>query len=500
MKMHSTLTLVITSAVWLGVVQAQAYPPSHYAPLFPRNITMKLHHDKPNDNTTFQQLYQLTTEYFKPGGPILFHQSEATTMVPITTNVFFDYAPQVHGILAGLEHRYFGSSFPEGESWDNVTDYSPLTLENVLQDGVEFVNWIRRTVPGAENSPVIYTAGSYGGFLAAQARIRHPETFHAALSTSPILTSFGSSTTAVDNSYKFTASDWLAQVYLDQSAEASFKIKNALAELERCIKVSNCQTAIPDLNLCTQPNSTEEWSSLLTHTIMQSYALIPQFNYGIKVIYDANALQQLINATLAAKTVGEVLRAPIFVGNNALPNASCADVASVTSGASITGEAWKYISCTYLVTSENAVSPSNPLFPAYEVNTPSNGCQNPAWEGPMYNWTNEETVKYYSLTDRELDSIERLLIVHGSNDRTTAVGNPDLSFSANRNHSRVIVVEGLAHGDSVISESVYPKGIRTQLDEIRETQLNYVKEWIGFTGISSNATSALTKRDISVFG
>ncbi|KAI1337220.1 peptidase S28 [Xylariaceae sp. FL0016] len=478
--MNILASFATTLAVCVGVINAQALPESDYPSYPPRNFTQKLNHDLPNDETTFQQLYQLDTSHFKPGGPILFHQSEESAMTPIEGNIFSEYAPKVNGILAGLEHRFFGTSFPPGSTYDNITTeaYGPLTLENVLQDSVEFVDWVRSTVPGAENSPVIYTGGSYGGFLAVMARIRHPETFYGSLSISPLLRSWGAGATLAENPYKFAATDWLAQVYYDLSAEAAWKIRNAVQELDNCVKASNCDTMIPGLSLCTQPASAGAWNSLLWDGIVEQYAQIAQFSMGVKNLYAANALQQLINATLAASTTAEVLRAPLAIKLGLLDadykSEICLNWTQIaTSGGSITGQAWDYISCTYVVATESSVSPSNPLFPAHQTASPVTGCSHPEWEGPMYSWTNEQTVAYYGISDEQLDRVERLLIVHGDQDRTTAIGMPELSFRADRNHSRVIVVPGLAHGESIMPERYEPRGIKTQLDLVRFIVLAY---------------------------
>ncbi|KAI1379839.1 serine carboxypeptidase S28-domain-containing protein [Hypoxylon crocopeplum] len=474
-------------AIWaarLSCVNAQALPPSSYVPKA-QNFTQKLNHDKPNDKTTFQQLYQMDATHFKPGGPILFHQSEESTMVPIASNAFFDYAPEVGGILAGLEHRFFGSSFPARSTYDNITteDYKPLTLDNVLRDGVEFVNWIRRTVPGAENSPVIYTGGSYGGFLAVMARVRHPETFHGSLSIAPLLTSFGHSSTLADNPFKFAATDWVAQVYYDASVEAAIKIRDALSTLNACVSASNCTAALPDFNLCTQPTNKAEWSSLLWDLIAPQYALVPQFDLG---------------------TLGQVLRAPIALATGAMnltsiESASCADWANYSTSASVgLGAAWDYISCTYYIVTETDVSPTNPLYPTHDEHGPYTGCDtagHPDWVGPSFNWRNQQWLEHYRITDAELDKVERLLIVQGSHDRTAAVGMPKLTPSPDRNHARVILGEGLAHGETIASELVEPKGVKTQLDDIRGIQLEYIKAWTGSYGGASNAaTGAKVKR------
>lgn len=159
--MHLITYLIVTLVACASSATAQALPPSDYVPPA-KNFTQKLNHGS-NDNSTFRQLYQINSTFFKPGGPILFIQGEENTLSPISSRVFMDYAPKVGGVVATLEHRFFGTSFPEGSTWNNITTeaYAPLTLDNVLQDSVEFVNWIRKTVPGAENSPVIYTAGEH---------------------------------------------------------------------------------------------------------------------------------------------------------------------------------------------------------------------------------------------------------------------------------------------------------------------------------------------------
>lgn len=106
---------------------------------------------------------------------------------------FIDYAQELGAIVAVLEHRFFGESFPSGLNDSNATpaDFAPLTLENVLLDSVTFADWIKSTVPGASESKVIVEGGSYGGFLATALRLRYPTTFYASMPSAPPLKSFG---------------------------------------------------------------------------------------------------------------------------------------------------------------------------------------------------------------------------------------------------------------------------------------------------------------------
>lgn len=58
-----------------------------------------------------------------------------------------------------IEHRYFGTSLPVVFNASNKASWAPLGLENVLMDSVSLVQWVKTTVSGAENSPVIVSSG-----------------------------------------------------------------------------------------------------------------------------------------------------------------------------------------------------------------------------------------------------------------------------------------------------------------------------------------------------
>ncbi len=110
------------------------------------NFTQKLNHSNPN-SATFQQRYQLMTQWYRPGGPILFVQgAESPDLAPIEAFYFTDYAQELGAAVATLEHRYFGTSFPEDfdAAHPNSSFAKGLTIENVLLDSVTFIEWLRR--------------------------------------------------------------------------------------------------------------------------------------------------------------------------------------------------------------------------------------------------------------------------------------------------------------------------------------------------------------------
>lgn len=89
-------------------------------------------------------------------------QNAESNLACIEDTVFQDWAEDMGAILAGLEHRFFGESVPEG--FDATTakpeEYAPLTMNNTLLDSVNFIQWIKRTVPNAKDSRVFVMGGT----------------------------------------------------------------------------------------------------------------------------------------------------------------------------------------------------------------------------------------------------------------------------------------------------------------------------------------------------
>ena len=116
-------------------------------------------------NSTFLQQFEVITDYFKPGGPIIFFQgTENANFVCSEELAAPTWAKELGALLIVLEHRYFGISTPYGLNFSEASGWpvealKPLTLENVLLDGVTVSAWAKRYYPGAQDSRVIYISG-----------------------------------------------------------------------------------------------------------------------------------------------------------------------------------------------------------------------------------------------------------------------------------------------------------------------------------------------------
>ncbi|KUJ07594.1 uncharacterized protein LY89DRAFT_766264 [Mollisia scopiformis] len=415
-----------------------------------------VYHDG-SSNTTFQQRYQLDVSYFKPGGPILLLQGAeiipGLEAEPIDEFDFYDDTIELNGIAAGIEHRFFGTSFPPGFDGSKAS-YAPLTLENVLTDTVALVELIRANVSGAEHSPVFVQ------------------------SVLPVLS-------------EMLMVVPMSNAYYDISSAAATKIKSAMRSFEECSASGNCNTTL-DLGLCDpQPNATGYQN--MYGAVLDLYKRIPQFSYPIGANLPANAFQQLINLTEAANTTSEVLRAPIQVANWAMANLS--QCVNYTTGNATGGleaarsGSFGWVQCNYFMTNQYSIGANN-MLPPNDASGRVEICEIPEWAGPRVNWTNEEWIQWYGFSNEQLSQEQRMVFIGGQQDPIAGISLPDLPESPDRQAPRSIVAPGGAHTGDMMGQMIAPKGLSVNLDTIRNTKLQYLKDWVqSYHMNESNSTS-----------
>ncbi len=113
--------------------------------------------------------------------------------VPCTS--LFEFAQKLQAsAIIGVEHRFFGHSWPDNVNPSNFQSIlSSLTLENVLGDYIAVIRNFTHPAGPYPNARVIAFGGSYGGFLSAMLRIRYPGDVYGALASAAPVALEGSS-------------------------------------------------------------------------------------------------------------------------------------------------------------------------------------------------------------------------------------------------------------------------------------------------------------------
>jgi len=160
-----------------------------------RWFNQSLDHFSFTTNKRFQQKYLVNDSYWdKVGGPIFFYTGNEGKIESFTENTGFmwDIASEFGAMLVFAEHRYYGDSLPFG---DQTGSKDPaklgfLSSSQALMDYVELIKFMKRTVKGAAESPVIAFGGSYGGMLSAWLRTKYPHIVAGAVAGSAPVAQF----------------------------------------------------------------------------------------------------------------------------------------------------------------------------------------------------------------------------------------------------------------------------------------------------------------------
>lgn len=140
----------------------------------------------------FPQRYLINSSFWNQnGGPIFFYTGNEGDIEWFAQNTGFmwEIATEFGALLVFAEHRYYGQSQPYGnKSFSDLKYLGYLSSEQALADYAELISFIKSTIPGAADSPVVAFGGSYGGMLAAWMRLKYPHLITGAIAASaPIL-------------------------------------------------------------------------------------------------------------------------------------------------------------------------------------------------------------------------------------------------------------------------------------------------------------------------
>ncbi len=188
-------------------------------------FAQKLHHDRVDDTTTFNQRYFVDSRHAEGENSPVFYLicGEWTCAGTSSYSAIGQLAREAKAHLVALEHRYYGQSLPFSRlSTENL---QPLSLAAALADLAAFQRHAMETMN--LKGKWVAVGGSYAGTLAAFYRLKHPELVVGALASSaPVLVK------AEFNEYDAHVANVIKGACVDKVREAVALIEQRLATPE----------------------------------------------------------------------------------------------------------------------------------------------------------------------------------------------------------------------------------------------------------------------------
>ncbi|KXT02964.1 hypothetical protein AC578_10610 [Pseudocercospora eumusae] len=464
-----------------------------YGPDEARWFTQRLDHFGDNQRT-FQQKFYMSTEHYRPGGPILLFQGEESTSLDcLGCTIMHDFAQKLNGIVVNLEHRYFGQSVPFGS---NLTAYSSnqwkyLTLDNVLRDAVVFVQSVARNETANNSAPIFAASGSYGGFVVTLMRQNYPDTFRGVIASAPALRAFfGENDTYVPDQYSWW--NYVTRTYRARSSSASDKIRNAFLTLKQRFSSNDIASLHHELSLCDPvlDNSTNTFS-ILAAMLQQVFSLATEFNYNIARpgrTARAHGLQYLNDIASRENDPLQILNRSNWDWYSASAaslgmNYTCLSLSNIEQTTTlavplISHIPFSYVCCTYLQIA--LFVDSGTLFIPQERPELMRSAQVQACKD-KYGVTapiSQDFYEKYHFTDAEIRNSTGIIFSLAEYDPVTAISGAfsfEMPLRSHPHASVRIYTTDMAH-----REDLFPLGPYTR-DSVRHTnmvQLEILKQWM----------------------
>lgn len=331
------------------------------------------------------------------------------------------WAKELGGAAALLEHRYFGTSKPFGatDPTKQLDDFKYLTLDNVMDDAVVFVDSLRANLTGGNESKAIITGCSYPGWLVTIYRQNRPETFWGAVASGAPVEAWS---TDKDTSRKADYSTWVNNIDQQESYVAWEKIGAAYTALQDTIQAGNFSQVQEAFNTCDLPtNDTAPVLNLYGGAI---HGLVAQYNtHFLRVNPFPDPLQSVINITLSEPDSLQILNRTIWSWFEHV-NLPClnlsnpaADIAAAVPA--IEGPVWDYITCTYMTQVGNSVYAPDTMFAFGPLDSSSIKADLCATTLNTTAIPADELRQRYKFTHADLQNSTRLLWVGGEYDGTS---------------------------------------------------------------------------------
>jgi len=428
-------------------------------------------------NMKFRQKYLVNDTYWNSnGGPIFFYTGNEGNIESFAENTGFmwDIAPEFGAMLVFAEHRYYGESLPfpkDGKSKD-PSKVGYLSSSQALADYVDLITFIRNTVEGAKDSPVIAFGGSYGGMLSAWIRTKYPHIVQGAIAGSAPVAQF--TTTPCDAFGRIVTSDFSAAAV---NGSCSTSIRNSWSALDR---VASNSTGIEWINTNFKLCPSSKLTSSDNVTIIKSYLSdlwtnLAMMDYPYPTSFLAPLPANPVN--VACKPLSEIydgdedLLLHVYeaasVYFNFTGSATCLNLSDEDD---IGADMWTYQACTEMVM-PFCYDGSNDMF------------EKSAWDLAAYTaeckkmW-GESAIPQPYLADslyggRNLESATNIVFSNGLLDPWSS-GGVLKSSDKKGGYVAIIIPEGAHHLDLRGSDPADPVSVK----DARKKERSYIDMWI----------------------
>eukprot|EP01120_Amphizonella_sp_Union-15-10_P011217 TRINITY_DN4702_c0_g1_i1.p1 TRINITY_DN4702_c0_g1~~TRINITY_DN4702_c0_g1_i1.p1 ORF type:complete len:489 (-),score=72.58 TRINITY_DN4702_c0_g1_i1:23-1489(-) len=367
MQIFNLLLLLGTLIFFLNSVNTQIPPPPPYQT---RYVTQTLDHfNYETKDKFYKQRFLVADAYWgtkswplECKGPIFFYTgNEAPVTEYYTASGFFTQvlAPKYGALLVFAEHRYFGESMPFGNQSFQPGNIGYCSSDQALADYAFLIQYIKDTMVGARNCPVIAFGGSYGGMLTTWFRQLYPQYTIGGLAASAPFGFYGSGISP----YAF--SDTATATFEAARPGCSKAIEQAFQQISELAKTSPGREKIKsDFNLCKDLPDENSVQDLVDWAVdgLQDMAMLDYpyvTDYGIEVM--AWPVNNTCDRILSATDLVRGLANGLGTFYNGTGKQLCYDINTDVPDWG-TCCAWDYLACTvvYLPNGNRAMFAPHP--------------------------------------------------------------------------------------------------------------------------------------------
>ncbi|XP_004708913.2 lysosomal Pro-X carboxypeptidase [Echinops telfairi] len=422
-------------------------------------------------NKKFKQRYLIADKHWKKqGGAILFYTGNEGDIIWFCNNTGFmwDVAEEMNAMLVFAEHRYYGESLPFGSrSFQDSRHLNFLTSEQALADFAEIVNYLKHTIPGVKNQPVIAIGGSYGGMLAAWFRMKYPHMIVGALAASAPIMQFENLVPCAMFMEIVTRDFKRSSPHCPENIRRSWGVIDKLGASR-----SSLYWLSEALHLCS-PLTDFHDIQMLKDWISETWVNLAMVNYP----YECNFLQPLPAWPVKAvckhlkdpKVSDQVLMLDLFKALNVYYNhsgqAKCLNISETTTS-NLGSLGWSYQACTEIIMPLCTTGVSDMFEPhAWKPKELAEDCfkqwgvtPRPSWISTMYGGRNIKSHKNIVFSNGELDPWSAGGVTQNITDDLVAIN----------------IQYGAHHLDLRSSNPLDPQTVRLA----RSLEIRYMQKWI----------------------